>query len=94
MTRFKHDYLMPNFWRLQSAKARFSEVVKRAKADGPQHVTVYGRDEVVIISTEEFRRLTGGVTGQALIEALQSSPYRDMDIEPTRMAMPVREVEL
>ena len=94
MTRFKHDYLMPNFCSLQTAKARFSEVVKRAKADGPQHVTVYGRDEVVIISTEEFRRLTGGVTGQALIEALQSSPYRDMDIEPTRMAMPVREVEV
>jgi len=94
MTRFKHDYSLPNFWRLQTAKARFSEVVKRAKADGPQHVTVYGRDEVVIISTEEFRRLTGGVTGQALIEALQSSPYRDVDIEPSRMAMPVREVEL
>jgi len=54
----------------------------------------YGRDEVVVISTEEFRRLTGQITGEALIEALQSSPYREVDIEPPRIEMPVREVEL
>ena len=94
MTRLKHEYLRPNFWHLQTAKARLSEVVRRAKADGPQHVTVYGRDEVVVISTEEFRRLTGQITGEALIEALQSSPYREVDIEPPRIEMPVREVEL
>ena len=94
MTRLKHEHLRPNFWHLQTAKARFSEVVRRAKADGPQHVTVYGRDEVVVISTEEFRRLTGQITGEALIEALQSSPYREVDIETPRIEMPVREVEL
>lgn len=92
MTRLKHDPT-PNVWHLQTAKARFSEVVKRAKAVGPQH-TVYGRDEVVVISTEDFRRLTGEVTGEALIEAIQSSPYRDVDIEPPRVAMPARQVEL
>lgn len=93
MRRLKHEST-PNFWHLQTAKARFSEVVKRAKAVGPQHVTVYGRDEVVVISTEDFRRLTGEVTGEALINAIQSSPYREVDIEPPRLAMPVRKVEL
>lgn len=93
MKSLKHDPT-PNYWHLQTAKARFSEVVKRAKAVGPQHVTVYGRDEVVVISTEDFRRLTGEVSGEALIDAIQSSPYRELDIEPARVAMPVREVEL
>ena len=44
------------------------------KLVGPQHVTVHGRDEVVVISAEEFNRLKGGMTGQALIDALQLSP--------------------
>jgi prevent-host-death family protein len=85
---------LPNHWPLQNAKARFSELVRRVKNDGPQHVTVHGRDEVVIISSEEFLRLKGSQTGQALIDALQSSPDRDVEIEPARMPMPVRDVIL
>jgi len=33
-------------------------------------VTVHGRDEVVVIAVEEFRRLKGAKTGQALIKAI------------------------
>jgi len=79
-------------WLLQDAKARFSELVRRVHSEGPQRVTVHGRDEVVIISADEFRRLKGNLTGEALISALQASPHRDVDIEPSRMPMPVREV--
>ncbi len=81
-------------WLLQDAKARFSELVRRVRSEGPQHVTVHGRDEVVVISAEEFRRLKGDLTGQALIAAMQASPHRDIEIEPQRAAMPVREVVL
>jgi len=79
-------------WVLQDAKARFSELVRRVRSEGPQHVTVHGRDEVVMISAEEFRRLKGDLTGASLIAAMQASPHRDIDIEPKRTAMPVREV--
>jgi len=79
---------------LQDAKARFSELVRRVRSEGPQHVTVHGRDEVVVIAAEEFRRLKGDPTGAALIAAMQASPHRDIDIEPTRTPMPVREVSL
>jgi hypothetical protein len=55
---------------------------------------VHGRDEVVIISAEEFRRRKGGLTGEVLIAAMQASPHRDVDIEPGRTQLPVREVSL
>jgi prevent-host-death family protein len=84
----------PGHWLLQDAKARFSELVRRVRSEGPQHVTVHGRDEVVVIAAEEFRRLKGDLTGQALIAAMQASPHRDIDIEPRREPMPVREVSL
>src|SRR5437660_74474 len=84
----------PGHWLLQDAKARFSELVRLVRSEGPQHVTVHGRDAVVVISAEEFRRLKGGTTGQALIDALQASPHRDIEIEPERAVMPVRDVTL
>ena len=91
--RRAHD-LKTGRWLLQDAKARFSELVRRVRSEGPQHVTVHGRDEVVVISAEEFRRLKGDLTGEALIAAMQASPHRDIEIEPKRAPMPVREVVL
>ena len=84
----------PGHWVLQDAKARFSELVRRVRSEGPQHVTVHGRDEVIVIAAEEFRRLRGDVTGQALVDMLQASPHRDVDIAPSRSAMLVRNVSL
>jgi prevent-host-death family protein len=81
-------------WPLQEAKARFSELVRRVKAEGPQLVTVHGRDEVVVVAADEFRRLKGEATGQALVDVLRASPHREVDIEPKRGRAPVRGVDL
>ena len=45
-------------WPLQDAKARFSELVKRAREQGPQHVSVRGEPAVVVVSEEDYTRLT------------------------------------
>jgi antitoxin Phd len=45
-------------WQLQDAKARFSELFRRAKSEGPQYVTRQGKDAVVVLAAEEFDRLT------------------------------------
>ncbi|WP_217705551.1 type II toxin-antitoxin system Phd/YefM family antitoxin [Peristeroidobacter soli] len=82
------------YWLLQDAKARFSELVRKVRSEGPQHVTVHGRDEVVVIAAEDFRRMQGDVTGEALIAAMQASPYRDIEIAPEREPMPVRDMSL
>jgi prevent-host-death family protein len=84
----------PDRWLLQDAKARFSELVRRVRNEGPQHVTVHGRDAVVVIAAEELRRLKGDLTGEVLIAAMQASPHRDIDIEPRGVRMPVREIGL
>lgn len=81
-------------WALQDAKARFSEVVRKAKTEGPQRITVHGREEVVIVSVEEYRRAKGQPTGEALVAVLQNSPLRDVRIERTRTRPRVRKVEL
>ncbi len=46
------------------------------------------------MAAEEFRRLKSDRTGEALIAALQASPYRDIDIEPRRIRLRVRDVKL
>ena len=100
MTRKGPTLAMPTLqpphsrWSLQDAKARFSELVRLAHRDGPQHVTLHGRDAVVVVDAGEFNRLNGTRTGELLIEALQASPHRQIEIEPRRSAMPVRAVKL
>ena len=44
-------------WRLEEAKARFSEVVRRAHDQGPQYVTVRGKQAVAVIDAAELERL-------------------------------------
>ena len=84
----------PGRWSLQDAKARFSEVVRRANTEGPQRITLHGRDEVVVVSVEEYRRLKGEPTGAALVELLHDSPLRDVTIDHEPTYAPVRGVEL
>src|SRR5579863_9992300 len=45
-------------WQLQTAKAQFSELFRRARSEGPQYVTRQGKEAVVIVPAEEFERLT------------------------------------
>jgi prevent-host-death family protein len=45
-------------WQLQEAKQRFSELVRHARAEGPQVVTKHGEEVAVVVSIEEYRRLT------------------------------------
>jgi hypothetical protein len=58
-------------------------------------VSVHGRDLVVVIAAEDFRRLQGEQTGKALVEALQASPHREVDLIPAPpVKSPIRDVQL
>ena len=94
MTRNRSARSRAGRWQLQDAKARFSEVVRKAKTEGPQRITVHGREEVVVVSVEEYRRVKGQPMGQVLVDVLRSSPLQDIRIERTRTRGRVRDVEL
>ncbi len=69
-------------WRLEEAKARFSEVVRRARTDGPQRVTVRGQDAVVVIAVEELARLLPpAMPQQPLVAFLQGLELGDVSVE-------------
>lgn len=78
-------------WQLQAAKQHFSELVERARSEGPQVVTKHGKEAVVVVSAEEYRRLRGD--GPSLIAFIRSAPDFDaLDLD--RAADRGRDVEL
>ncbi|QFY59191.1 type II toxin-antitoxin system Phd/YefM family antitoxin [Rhizobium grahamii] len=71
-------------WKLEDAKARFSEVVRMAHSEGPQRVTVRGRDSVVVISAEELDRLMQTAPKQLLVEFLEGLALDGLEVERDR----------
>jgi prevent-host-death family protein len=70
-------------WQLQSAKQKFSEVVERAIAEGPQVVTRRGRAVVVVIAIEAYRRLSEG--GHDFKRFLVEGPdFEGLELERSR----------
>ncbi|WP_293914790.1 type II toxin-antitoxin system Phd/YefM family antitoxin [Deinococcus sp.] len=57
MTIRKSD--VPQVWRLEEAKARFSQVVDQAISGQPQRVTRRGKDAVVVVSAVKWDALHG-----------------------------------
>jgi antitoxin Phd len=71
-------------WKLEDAKARFSELVRRAESDGPQTVTVRGREAVVVLSAEQFGRLSPAEPRIPLVEFLAGLDLTGLDLERPR----------
>jgi len=63
-------------WQLQAAKQHFSELVERARREGPQVVTKHGKEAVVVVAAEDYRRLRDG--GPSLVDFIRSAP--DFDV--------------
>src|SRR5258708_38198302 len=79
-----------NRWRLQDAKAKFSEVVRQAQQRGPQRVTLHGRDAVVVVRADEFDRMRRPISGRGIVAALATSPLAGVNFErmTTSIALP------
>jgi antitoxin Phd len=69
-------------WQLQDAKNRFSEVINRALAEGPQVVTRRGEEVAVILSTDEYNRLKKSKS--SLREFFRESPLVGVDLQVER----------
>jgi antitoxin Phd len=62
-------------WKLEDAKARFSEVVRLAEGGVPQHVSVRGRPAVVILAVADYNRLAAAATSTSLASLFADSPF-------------------
>ena len=79
-------------WTVAEAKAKFSEVIDKARADGPQAVTRNGRMAVVIVAAEEWERKTKRKGN--LADFFAGSPLRGSGTRVGRLAGRLRKVEL
>lgn len=82
-------------WQLQTAKAQFSELFRRARAEGPQWVTRQGKEAVVVLPAEEFERLRGrSRQPSSLVQFFAESPLAKAKIDFERKRDYGRAVEL
>ena len=79
-------------WTVAEAKAKFSEVIERAKVQGPQSVTKNGRLAVVVVGAEEWKRKTHRVGN--LAEFFAYSPLRGSGLKVTRLKAVPRKINL
>jgi len=82
-------------WQLQTAKARFSELFRRARSEGPQYVTRQGKEAVVVLPAEEFERLTERARQpRSLVKFLASLPWPRGKVNLERRSDYGREIDL
>lgn len=78
-------------WQLQEAKNRLSSVVKKAADEGPQIISVRGKPAAIVLSMEEYHRLTKPKT--RLTDFFKDSPLHDLELDLERIKDAPREVE-
>jgi len=81
-----------NSWQLQEAKARFSEVIKKAVKEGPQSITVHGEPSAIVISSEEYQRLKH--PRESFVKFMRSSPLYGVELDLEREQTLTREAHI
>jgi antitoxin Phd len=82
-------------WQVQTAKARFSEVFRRARSEGPQRITRQGKDGVVMIAEEDYEQLVGKAhQPTSLVKFFRESPLVGVDLDLERDRSAERDIDL
>ena len=82
-------------WQLQTAKAKFSELFRLARTEGPQRISRQGKEGVVVISDEQYERLMlKSRQPKSLVQFFRESPLVGVKLALERDPDAGREVEL
>lgn len=82
-------------WQVQTAKARFSELFRLARTEGPQLITRQGKEGVVMMPVEQFEELTGrSRQPKSLVQFFRESPLVGVKLDLERDMDTGRDVEL
>jgi prevent-host-death family protein len=79
-------------WQLQDAKNRLSELVRKAREEGPQMITMRGRDAVVVVSAREFGKLS--LPRGSLVDFFRKSPLVGVNLDLARSIDTDRRIDL
>ena len=79
-------------WQLQDAKARLSEVVKKAAREGPQQITLHGVPAAIVLSVADYQRLKK--RSVRFVDFIRCSPLKGVELDLTRDGSAPREVAL
>ncbi len=83
---------MGHIWQLQEAKNKFSKLVEKAQQEGPQFVTKHGKESVVVLSVEAYKKIIKPKSN--LFQFIQTSPLSKKLISIERDKSPGRDIEL
>jgi antitoxin Phd len=67
-------------WKMETAKARLSELVRQAHDDGPQIITVRGAEAAVVLSADDFRRLAKGPQTESWVDRFRGGFTGEIDL--------------
>ena len=82
-------------WQVQTAKARFSELFRRARTEGPQLITRQGKEAVVMIADEQYERLIGTrKQPRSLVQFFRESPLVGWELNFERHLDEGRDIDL
>ena len=95
MASTTHKTRLSDPWQIQNAKARFSELFRRARTEGPQRITKQGKEGVVMIAQEDYEQLVRkSHQPSSLLEFFRQSPMVGVDLDLKRDRHPTRDVDL
>ncbi len=79
-------------WTVAEAKAKFSQLLDKAKSEGPQKITKHGHTTAVVVAAEEWERKAERKGD--LAQFLSTSPLRGSGLKFRRLPVRLRRVEL
>lgn len=68
-------------WKMETAKARLSELLRQAREKGPQRITVRGHDAAVVLSIQDYDRLTRSRHADNWVDQFRAAFTGDIDLE-------------
>ncbi|MBC7943758.1 MAG: type II toxin-antitoxin system prevent-host-death family antitoxin [Burkholderiales bacterium] len=80
-------------WQLQDAKNRLSELVRNAREQGPQVITLHGADAVVVVAADEYRKIARQPRG-SLVDFFRRSPLVGIELNLSRSRDSGRDIDL
>ena len=82
-------------WQVQTAKAKFSELFRLARTEGPQRITRQGKEGVVMISDEQYDRLmVKSRHPKSIVQFFRDSPLAGVELDWERDKDQGRDIRL